>query len=145
MPGAAFSLCSPPAPPAWCCGCSSAYLVPGSCPAPPVQCRARCYRAGARPSCPLHATHLILCSPFLSVKQETLQLRPSPGSCVCSQQGLSREPRGSSLAPGRAAVIFWGIPPCCCVAQRLSAASWSCLWHSGMEFPERLWGREIQT
>lgn len=109
MPGAAFSLCSPPAPAARRWGCSSTYLVPGSCPAPRVPCRAGCCRAGTRPSCPPHATHLILCSPFLAVKQETVQLRPSPGSCVCSRL-ISGAPV-SSLALGRGSSYLLGHPP----------------------------------
>lgn len=83
--------------------------------------------------------HLVLS--FLSVKQETLQLRPSPGSCVCSQPG--RAYLGSPGCPAwlqaEPALIFWGISPCWPVAHRLGG-SWNCLWRSGTEFPRAALG-----
>lgn len=78
---------------------------------------------------------------FLSVKQETLQLRPSPGSCVRSQPG--RVYLGSPECPAwlqaGPALILCGISPCWPVAHRLGG-SWNCLWHSGTEFPRAALG-----
>lgn len=110
MPGAAFSFFSPPVPPAWCRGCSSTYLVPGSCPAPPEPSRAGCYQAGTRPSCPLHARHLILCSPFLG-KTGNAAAEPRFLSVLAAGSGLSREPRVSSPALSRACSCFLGHLP----------------------------------
>lgn len=91
MPGAAFSLRSPPVPPVLL------RHLPG--PRGPVLPLSAVQEPGvirqehAPTALFMPTTSSCALALFFCVEQETLQLRPSPGSCLCSQPGCGTRAR----------------------------------------------------
>lgn len=140
MPGAALGLGSPVAPESGAVG--AAALTWYQAPVLPLGCRAQPGATGQE-----HAPAALLmpssssCALLLSVEQETLQLRPSPGSCLCPQpgsagSGLSQSPECPARPQAEPAVIFWASPR---AALGHTASAGAACGTRGRSFPERLW------